>query len=324
MNITKAIILNDTSRNVGHIGCETVMSNIHYLCRKYHIETIASYENTASYLESDYKYNLQQADIVIVNGEGTLHHDQKSALEIMESVQLAHKMGKRCYLINSVWQDNNVLNNMLFMFEKVFVRESLSKSQIISYSNKIDVQIVPDISLYKIKDREENFASIKKSGVTFIDSVNWSVTKELARQTHSLTVKRFYLMDGDFYKKMRSLRLFYILFMQKKQTYPRILRHANILESSAIVSGRFHGLCLALKYGIPCLSVESNTHKQKGMIIDIGLPVNKYLVDLCEISEHSFGDKIKNFIQADKEREAIKKYIEVANSKIEKMFSLLK
>lgn len=273
----KAIILNDTRRNIGHIGCAIVMDNIFYLCKKFDIQVIGSFKHTSVYCNGKYIKLLAEANMVIVNGEGTCHHDQRAALELMKGVEKAKKFGIKCYLINSVWQDNIQLNHSLCYFDKIFVRESLSKKSIQDVSNKLDVSIVPDLSLYSRDVLLENSQISKLGDLIFVDNVNWGATKRLAEKTMFSKAKAFYLMDGLFFLRIRTIKLLAILC--KSWILPKILKLHHIKSSSLVVTGRFHALCLSLKYSTPCLSIRSNTHKQEGMLIDIGLPLDKYLLE---------------------------------------------
>ncbi len=321
--IKKAVILNDTRRNAGHVGCETVMSNIFFLCTRYNIEILSSYQAPAAYLMEDYIPNLKKSTILIVNGEGTFHHDQKEGLEIMKSVEVAKSYGLKCYLINTVWQENRTLNPSLLSFNKIFVRESLSYLEIKDFCNSLDVTVVPDLSLYyqEIGSKTRKDLNCRMSNAIFIDNVNWKSTKEMARFMPKYC-GGFFSMDGNLYKNLKTLKLLVILL--KKQVVPKILTIDALKAAQLVVSGRFHGLCLAMKYNIPCLSIESNTFKQKGLLLDVGLSLDKYIIDRdVVLTESSAAGMMFGFEQTELEKERISQYVSDAQVKIENMFAQL-
>ena len=44
-------------------------------------------------------------DAVVVNGEGTIHHDNWAAEELMKILEVAQKKGLKTYLLNALYQD---------------------------------------------------------------------------------------------------------------------------------------------------------------------------------------------------------------------------
>lgn len=115
----KAIILNDTAKNGGvtgglHFGCQLVMETIHEQCERVGIDiidTVGAGEPVTVHPDTE---------LVIVNGEGSLHHDRRT--ELLEIARHHPSV-----LINSVWQNNNYYNTQkLRQFKLVMFRESLS------------------------------------------------------------------------------------------------------------------------------------------------------------------------------------------------------
>lgn len=116
----KAIILNDTAKNGGvtgglHFGCQLVMEAIHEQCERVGIEIVRTVgaNEWAEPFEED-------ADICIVNGEGSLHTNRRQELLDVASVMPS-------VLINSVWQNNCYeTTRKLKAFKLVFFREDMS------------------------------------------------------------------------------------------------------------------------------------------------------------------------------------------------------
>ena len=80
----KVAILNDTS-NVPHHGCGIVSSCLSELLLNNNFEVIDINPCEKNWrLNKKFIKNLQMTDVVIVNGEGTLHHSQKIAMELIK------------------------------------------------------------------------------------------------------------------------------------------------------------------------------------------------------------------------------------------------
>ena len=87
----KAVILNDTSFDFHH-GCSKVMENIVTLLNNRGIHVIGTNPVGVDWqINSSFLNNLAVADIVIVNGEGTIHHSQSRAKELVKISKYAKK-----------------------------------------------------------------------------------------------------------------------------------------------------------------------------------------------------------------------------------------
>lgn len=85
----------------------------------------------------------QIRDIVIVNGEGTMHHGNGYQLD--RTIDLCK--GKRAFLINTVFDKPEFRNKL--NFELIATRESLSAEQVKKHTDT-EVMVVPDLSLYQM------------------------------------------------------------------------------------------------------------------------------------------------------------------------------
>ena len=131
--MSKVVLVNDTSLFNTHFGCQLVGQTIREQCARVGLNIIASLP-----LEFDRKRVkpwLQRADLVIINGEGSMHHGRNTSL-----LKLANEFP--CALINCVYQENGrqpALNNFIY----VSARESLSANEIINYG--VACEVVPDL-----------------------------------------------------------------------------------------------------------------------------------------------------------------------------------
>jgi len=275
----KALLLNDT-RCEDHIGCELVVGNIYRLCQSVEISIIAtvliSDKNPLSVVE---KY-CGDIDLLLLNGEGTMHDDAAKALKYMDALKCAKRRGVKCVLMNTVWQNNRKLNEYLGYCDLIFCRESLSAAEIKSLG--FEARVVPDMTF---ATKEQSLATAeKKNKLLIIDSVNRGVTKKLRNLAFKLRVP-YLPMNSRSLHKERSNPFRFLLHLLLtgglikdpiKETLPLIA------SSEAVISGRFHGVCLSMLYGVPVISLSSNTHKLEGLFSDIGIPLTE-LVGASEV-----------------------------------------
>lgn len=129
----KIVLVNDTSLFNTHFGCQLVGQTIREQCARVGLNIIGSLP-----LDFDPKIAqpwLRRADLVIVNGEGSIHHGRKTHL-----LNLANDYPAA--LINCVFQENGdqpALKNFLY----ISARESLSAAEIIRRG--ADCEVVPDL-----------------------------------------------------------------------------------------------------------------------------------------------------------------------------------
>jgi hypothetical protein len=155
----KIAIVNDTS-SAGHFGCELTMQVLNEQILKRGAEIVGSVPFHKD--PRDYSELLAQADLVIVNGEGTLHHGHKHWL-----IRLGREYPS--VLINAVYQANPN-DAALKEFKYISVRESMSAAALKEHG--IEAEIVPDLVfsskyLQNIKD-----CSRGPKAIGIIDSVN--------------------------------------------------------------------------------------------------------------------------------------------------------
>lgn len=113
-----------------HFGTELVMRTYEQQLDRVGIELVG----TVKYTQRKDLSVLDKADLVIVNGEGSFHHNRRNDLA---------DISKRypSVLINTVFDDNDVdLSNFLY----IAARESMSASQIINKG--VTAEVVPDIT----------------------------------------------------------------------------------------------------------------------------------------------------------------------------------
>jgi hypothetical protein len=231
----KIVVVNDTAYHnprTGHAGCILVMRELHRLCAENELEVIGTIPVGKDPLHADYKPLLMKADLVIVNGEGTIHHDRLVGKQLL-------RVGQHypAVLINSVLQemDPKLLGGTLDWFKLLSFRESMSYSASLPYIGSQPTFLVPDLSFAGIEVvRNSGVQSMLQRGIGVTDSVS------NGRAGFPINVGlRGYLMQLRGY--------------------------------SSLVCGRFHAVCLAAMLGIPFSAYPSNTHKIRGIMRDMGI-----------------------------------------------------
>ena len=140
----------DTARYT-HFGCELVMETI-----KYHLER-CGHEYVGSVTKDnrrivDVDALLGLADLVIVNGEGSYHHNRRNDLG---------KIGDRhnAILINSVYEKNSY-EPSLKNYKYIACRESTSASEL-SRINNLKCDVIPDVIITNPRLLEQKITGSK-------------------------------------------------------------------------------------------------------------------------------------------------------------------
>ena len=330
----KAVILNDTSFE-SHHGCETVVKNIKALLLQNGIQTIDTHPVGKPWIENkSFIANMSQADIVIVNGEGTLHHSQPRAKDLVSvGKYVKEKLNIPVVLINSTCQENNseIIESMK-CYDLIFVRESLSQQELAQYD--IKSKVVPDMSFYSQYDLSQKVTT-ERVGIT--DSVYFDLSEKLyllslqegyeflPAKTNSKIKKHtayalfkyaksnlFKAVRYPFHKlniikfKYKKIRKFY--YINDYESYVN-----KIATSQFMIIARYHSLCFSLKTLTPFLALKSNSHKIEGILSDVGIGKSRIVTE-AEITSSQF----KEFTSEEKSN--ILKYINEAPHKIEGMF----
>ncbi len=269
------LLLNDTRRidDGLHLGCNAVtgfleafLAHAGFAC--------AGRANTGEecrpLLESP---DLGRVGLVVLNGEGSLHHDSPRLLELLTFCREMRARGIPSVLVNSVWFENtDRLGKALDAFALVAVRESRSLAAIRRW--RADARLVPDLSLaaYSLQGLLPAAAPpppASRAAWTVIDHVDAA----LARTLHGFAEAHgfpFHLMGRLHVDAL--VREAGAPFEAAGRAWPRILRSVDELKhADAVLTGRFHGLTAALAAGVPFVALPSNTPKVEGLLEDAGI-----------------------------------------------------
>lgn len=286
-------LLNDTRSGLHH-GCEVVVQNlmneIYKRDSKAEIITLCTGQTIS---EEEWEVVLQSVDVVLINGEGTLHSASAYGLFLLQLGHQAKLKNKFVALINSTWENNpDSWFDLIKDFDLISLRDQRSFRTLEKYKIA-QLHYAPDLtflSAYPIFEK-----SIYKSEEVII---NDSVYAEVADQLFDFAKSRkfnYYPITrklpttkgaiGYNQKKINKLRIYNILskislgLFIPRRFYQDLLYAIDntqdfkqkLTQSDLVITGRYHCLCFCLQMQIPVLIIASNTNKMKNLLEDMGI-----------------------------------------------------
>jgi hypothetical protein len=259
----RVLVVNETSRldsNRWHLGCRLVSRQLRRNIAAIGAEYVG-WANGAAGVSQILRHDPgAQFEGVIINGEGTLHHDADRAFEIGLVAEHFKGSGKKVFLINSVWEGNSTRLSDLFKgVDVISVRESRSQARLLPVRG--DVRLVPDLCWLE----EGEDAQASEAPVAVLDCVLPETAERLSALAAAAGLPAFVM--SRFVESFNRA----IAEGRPAADMPRVLRKSDIGRYRGWLGGRFHGMVLALGAGVPFFALASNTTKVEGMLDDIGL-----------------------------------------------------
>ncbi len=270
------LLLNDTRalEDHTHLGCTVVTRLIEHRMAALGFLRIGQ-ASSADDCRALFDSGLGPADIdlILFNGEGSLHHDSPRCAALMAFCAAMKDLGVPSVLINAVWHANSpAFGAGLGSFSLVTLRDSLSQQEIRPY--RPDAEVIPDLSFAGFAEEPrlpgtEGQQADPAAEIAVLDSVLPGVTLALGAfaETHGLPL---YNMGPHPMARFYTERRF--AYALGAQVYPRVLWDTAILRRArGCLTGRFHGLIAALVAGTPVVALASNTPKVESLLGDIGI-----------------------------------------------------
>jgi polysaccharide pyruvyl transferase WcaK-like protein len=257
-----AILLNNTAAHhgYGHFGTNAVTSVIISELQMRGISTLA-YANGLRGVASLQDQLKVRPDLVVLNGEGTMHDNHERAIGLLLIAAHFHRSNIPCVLINTIWHRNtSFMATYLQAFDYISVRDSLSW-QAITEVTRQNIQIVPDLFLASQIDRDPGRKTVSPYGV--VDSADDRDCASLRAFAGDLGAP-FYLMDSARPKNDSSLH-----------GTPATLQSVDDCEFW--VTGRYHFALAALSAMRPFVALRTRVNKMQGMMQDAEL--SNFLLD---------------------------------------------
>lgn len=190
------------------------------------------------------KEDFYTADTVIINGEGTFHHQSHRSESLYAAIAHGKSLGKRVALVNSVVECIPEYVN-LNLLDYISVREPRSmvyaKSRVKSRSK---VHLVPDACFFKVVQNKNT----RTNTIVVTDSVVPEISEYLKTLSHNIP------------------NIKYVPFIRDNplDNYEKII---NVFaKAGLVISSRFHASCFAIMTATPVLSLPSNTRKTFGLM----------------------------------------------------------
>jgi polysaccharide pyruvyl transferase WcaK-like protein len=279
VRVYRGLLVNDASL-AGHHGSALVTDRAKSLAQEVGIDLTIGWpwskiEDTLS--------RTHEFEVVIVNGEGSIHHDSPSARRIAQLALLLHAQNIPAFLVNASEEANSheILRG-LAAFRRIYVRDEASRQSLSKAS--IPAHVVSDLTLsWKhapqaggIGELLVTDASDNRKSERLIDLARkWSARPVTMRcppprprrgfPTRWLSHQAKSLIAG--FAPMGAWQLRYRPTANTYCALARILAE----EASGIICGRYHAVCFALCQGLPFLAIEGNIGKVAALLGDIGM-----------------------------------------------------
>lgn len=195
--------------------------------------------------------SYENADVVLVNGEGTMHHSSKGYKQKMELLKKAQFDRKKTVLLNSVWEQNdNAYDEVLKNLNAIIVREEKSQRDLFS-RHKISSDVCMDLSYFcPVKDTTDSKVALKEE----------------------IRITDFYSEEfGGWVRYSAGSRSKYPYLDMKKFGWSDFVSILNNTEF--LITGRHHAVFASCKAKTPFIALESNSHKISGFVEMAGLPI---------------------------------------------------
>lgn len=285
--MTNAVILNDTRADFHH-GCSRVMSVLEQGLAAQGISVTARSPLRHKWWEDKhFLSHLAQADRVVINGEGTLHHGRPAGQDLLKVV--SHEACKApTYLVNALYQENPAdWLGYLAGFNGVWVRDSRSAAELNAGGARCD-GVLPDLTLC---GGALPAPSAPRAGTIVGDSVDHDMSAAL--RAYALRAGGTFVPSLSHLKRPkgrtalgRALRNRYIARFERqaqREFAPLALcktaeAYADRLSGAEFhVTGRFHGACFSILTGTPFVALTSNSWKIEMLLSDLGLSPSRLI-----------------------------------------------
>ena len=269
-------IFNDTSRN-GHFGCLAVVSTIISQLERRNAKIKFLWPLNNDWTKHKNYIESQKLDLIIINGEGTIHHTKNSnkVKLLLQIVNFSKKINIPAFLINSTIYDvDDESIKLLKLFAKIYVRET-STQKYLSIKG-VPSEMVPDLSFFT-PFLDEHAEKEHRNKFLFTDSVKRDVSQKLKNISEHLNSEFISMLPKKqsfltyFIKRINSkLPIYFLPKLSKPTNYRNLVSFLNKLKKTKLtITGRFHTVTLALATYTPIIAIESNTPKISYILMDI-------------------------------------------------------
>jgi hypothetical protein len=323
-------VINDTTPG-GHLGCALVMQRLVGGLQSAGMQ-VTQRLPLAALTAATLDAALRECDLVVVNGEGTLHHEGRGALLLAKTIEYSASRHPVA-LVNSVWQETGRAERVVPLISLAFVRESRSAAALAKLG--LAAEVAPDLLLSAPAVGRLSDIVPVRGAITVFDHVSPAKAVFLSRWAGRNNAGFHPMAPRTGIRSLRTLAG-YCCFMVMAG-FPSRLRDDqldSVLAAEVVVTGRFHGACLAIAAGRPFAAMASNSHKIEGMLDDARLGAGAIIIpDLRDHQKLSVSlgravDQLRALARDDQRlryhREACSRYMARAKESSNRMFGVLK
>lgn len=176
-------------------------------------------------------------DLVILNGEGTLHGDAGRAVNYLKLLESAQSAGCETHIVNAVWQNmSHEFDHVLQKCRSITVREILSRDEIAGHG--VEASICPDLSFFSdIPHKKYDYVEIYEGQ---------------------------YWQGFERYSRFSNINIF-------DQSWNEIVN--RLRNSGLLITGRHHEMYAACKARCRFVYKASNTWKMEGLLRTAGVAI---------------------------------------------------
>lgn len=322
----KALLVNDASL-AGHHGSALVTAQICKLAAAAGIDVVSGW--TWDAVLSALAAGEPRFDLILVNGEGSLHSSSQAARRIANIASgLAQTGAAPAYLINaSVEGNSEALDRELASFRLRFVRDNTSQAYLAG--RNVTADVVHDITL-----TASHLPRAGGSGTLLVtDASSQATTRRLIALARAWPAEALTLRarpprpargeasrQRGFGIKRQIARFSPLSPWSLRYGATHSLNQLMDLlahGTQGMVCGRYHAVCFALRMQLPFVAVAGNTSKTGALLSDIGLDARlKTLEELEAVAPHMAVPRF-----SDPERQKIQAFLVATERNARSMFS---
>lgn len=193
----------------------------------------------------------------------------------MDLIEKAQLMGKKTFLINTVWMNNPpTYDHILRKVNQIICRDLFSQRDLQS-NHGIDSRVAPDLSCLSMTSLER---------LNFLNSLEARNNQMIFTDFYSPDFRGWVQYTACKFKEFKTVDM-------SKISWISLLKAVG--QSRLVVTGRFHMVCACLLTKTPFIALKSNSHKIEGMLAasDASLPVAESPKDLKHLVEFALEGK---------------------------------
>jgi polysaccharide pyruvyl transferase WcaK-like protein len=323
----RALLVNDASL-AGHHGSALVTARLVAIAARHGIELVAGWDWPAVEALGD---ALSSFDLVVVNGEGSIHDDAKSAHRIAAIADQCFARSLPAYLVNaSISGLGKAILSSIGRFRLLHVRDTTSQAYL--QANGIESRVVHDATLtwadgpvwrgggpVLVTDASEEGKTKRLIGIqrSLPGSRMISLRTKPPQPTRGSTRRQWQYRIKSLLSAPMPLSAWSLRYARSIEGLDRFA--AVLATSGGVLAGRYHAVCLALRLGVPFLAIDGNTSKTRDLLADVGL--TDRLVSLDRLAQDAAAGKPPAFSGAEKER--IAAFLAKTEAAAEAMFAAI-